>query len=237
MAAGSLADQSQDRLDADSGLEAQKISSRRESFASSKYSATCLNAPETGLVSLPSPTNDENEAEREWFEEYLFPRICAAEFLLIATNIRDGDHACHFGERIMGSLSVVFFLVFDDGVEWVVKIPKATIDDEEEHMFLMSEYTTHVFLQDIESIPAPKVHGASFVNNNPTKTPYFMMDKLPGIPLWRAVRENEMRRDGVFEMLRQLAEVRKVLATHTWPEIGSLIMVEEDVVVEKLLTD
>jgi hypothetical protein len=105
-------------------------------------------------------------------------------------------------------------------------------------MFLMSEYATLYFLQrDIPTVPSPKVHGSCFTSNNPTKTPYFIMDKVPGISMWRAFREHEMGRERVFEMLRQLAEVRKALPSRGWTETGSFTMLDEEFyVIEKQLT-
>jgi serine/threonine protein kinase len=64
-----------------------------------------------------------------------------------------------------------------------------------------------------------------------------MMEKLPGVPISRVCRENKMETVAVFEMLRQLAEVRKTLARHTWPEIGSLSMAGDNVVVERQVTN
>jgi hypothetical protein len=83
-------------------------------------------------------------------------------------------------------------------------------------MFLKSEYATLVFLQKIETIPTPQVYGTSFTSNNPTKTPYHIMEKLPGLSLSQAVRENEFEKETVFEMLGQLTQIRKALGRHIW---------------------
>jgi hypothetical protein len=64
------------------------------------------------------------------------------------------------------------------------------------------------------------------------------MDKVPGLPLWQALGDNDIsrRREVVFKMLRQLAEVRKTLSRHTRSEIGSLTICETYVVVERQLS-
>jgi serine/threonine protein kinase len=187
---------------------------------------------------LPHPTEYENDFLKRWFEDKFFARICVQEFLKIAKSSREGDHTCRFGQRVFGALHIAIFIIFDDGVQWVAKIPKWNVDEGgETNMFLLSEYATLVFLQEIDTIPTPKVHAASFDANNPTKTSYYMMEKLPGVPISQACRENKMERVAVFEMLRQLAEVRKTLARHTWPEIGSLSMAEDNVVVERQVTN
>ena len=191
------------------------------------------------VIHLPHPTNDESEGEKRWFERDFFRRIRVQEFLNIAVNLREGEHTCRFGRRISGTLHVVIFIEFDDGLQWVVKIPKWNVDEGEENMFLMSEYATLVFLQKIETIPTPQVYGKSFTSNNPTKTPYYIMEKLPGLPLWQAVRGKKFEKEAVFEMLRQLAQVRKTLGRHVWHQIGSLTMSRDErrVMVEKQLTD
>ena len=133
---------------------------------------------------LPHPTEYENDFLKRWFEDEFFARICVQEFLKIANNSREGTHTCRFGQRVFGALHVVIFIIFDDGVQWVAKIPKWNVDEGgETNMFLMSEYANLVFLQEIDTIPTPKVHAASFDANNPTKTSYYMMEKLPGVPI------------------------------------------------------
>jgi hypothetical protein len=59
---------------------------------------------------LPHPTDDENEHEKQWFERDFFPRICVQEFLNIAINLREGEHTCHFDERMSDTLHVVIFM-------------------------------------------------------------------------------------------------------------------------------
>ena len=184
-------------------------------------------------IFLPHPAEDESASKRKWFEDFFFARICVQEFLNIAAKLREGDYTCCFGERNWGSYNVVVYITFSDGVEWVVKIPRAMPRDGEESKSLKSEYATLVFLQRIRSIHAPKVYGASFDSNNPAKTPYYIMDKVPGVPFWQAWGDNGISREVVFEVLRQLAEVRKTLARHARSEIGSLTMSGKHVVVER----
>jgi hypothetical protein len=81
------------------------------------------------------------------------------------------------------------------------------------------------------------VYGASFDSNNHAKTPYYIMDRLPGLPLWQAWGRKNISRKLVFEMLRHLAEVTKTLRRHTRSEIGSLAMEGTWVVVDKQLSN
>ena len=143
------------------------------------------------------------------------------ELIELARNARGGDHLCHFGTRETGAYNVLISIIFSDGVEWVAKIPKVTEDNDDEHEYLMSEYATLTFLQDIKDIRVPKVHGFSFTRQNPLKRPYFFMDKLNGVTFLKAVNSG-LSREGIYETLRQLAQVRKVLCEYSFPEIGSL---------------
>ena len=179
----------------------------------------------------------ESEKARKWFEEFYFRRVCVQEFLRIASELREGQHTCRFGERMWGAYNVIMFIIFDDGVEWVVKAPRGSLKEDQEHIFLASEYATLRFLQeDIRAVPAPKIHGSCLDMNNPTKTPYIMMDKVSGVPVYRAFREYAMDRGNVFKMLRDLAEVRKALSKRTWLETGSFDIAEGYVVVERQLS-
>src|ERR1700685_1416439 len=135
------------RQDSDFGTETKEPASDLTSSVASSNRDMCISGTGTHHLILPHPAEDETEPERKWFEEHFFPRICAQEFLRVAMNLREGDHVCRFGQRLVGGLNVVVFLLFDDGVEWVVKIPRGSVDDGEENMFLMSEYATHIFLQ------------------------------------------------------------------------------------------
>jgi hypothetical protein len=135
-------------------------------------SESILNKSEPAPTLLPHPAEDESASKRKWFEDFFFPRICVQEFLSISAKLREGDYTCRFGERNWGAYNVVVYIIFSDGVEWLVKIPRGRVPDGEENKFLKSEYATLVFLQRIGSIPAPKVYGASFDANNPAKTPY-----------------------------------------------------------------
>jgi len=199
-----------------------------------------LVSEESSVSELFPPSSDkESERARKWFDKIYFPRICVQEFLQIADQLRGGGDTCRFSGRAFGSYNVVVYIIFDDGVEWAIKMPRGSIKDGQEHKFLNSEYATlrHLWEQ-LPAIPAPRLHSASFTTNNPAKTPYIIMDKVPGVPLWRAVRECEMRGEKVDEMLRQMADVRKALASHTWVETGSLTDLggEFGVVVNKQLT-
>src|SRR5947207_4270496 len=135
---------------------------------------------EIGIIKLPLPAEGESVRCGRWFEERFFKKVPVQELIELARNARGGNHLCHFGTRKTGTYNVLISIIFSDGVEWVAKIPKVTDDNDDENKYLMSEYATLTFLQGIENIPVPKVHGFSFTRKNPLKRPYFFMDKING---------------------------------------------------------
>jgi hypothetical protein len=90
---------------------------------------------------------------------------------------------------------------------------------------LKSEYATLLFLQELGTVPAPKVHGFAPDRNNVAKTSYILMDKVSGISLFEAL-DGGMNRECVYETFRGLAKVRKSLAERRFYEIGSLTYTE-----------
>jgi hypothetical protein len=189
----------------------------------------------------PPPSDGEPTTQTRWFEERFFKRIAVQEFLPLASAARgDGHHSCRFGPRQGGTYNVVLLIIFDDGVEWFAKMPRVPPVGDANHDYLMSEYATLKFLQEtLPKIPTPQVHGRCFNCNNPTKTPYFFMDKIPGLSFSNSIAAGTLNKTGVYETLRQLASLKKYMMEHSFQEIGSLTVLEntkERYVVERQLT-
>lgn len=173
------------------------------------------------------PRDTESEERKLWFEEF-YKGVRVEEFLPLATAARDdGKFSCRFGGRAVGAYNVVIFIVFDDGVEWCVKVPKRRTLNGSENDFLMSEYATLLFLQKIGNVPVPKVHGFSFDHKNPAKTPYFFMDKIPGSSFYDALH-NSLNKAQIYNILQELARVKKTLMQHPFDEIGSLSIMDNE---------
>jgi hypothetical protein len=171
-------------------------------------------------ANLPLPSPYEDDEDRLWWNKF-YERVCVNEFLGLATNARNGT-GCRFGSRLKGSYNVVFIIVFQDGVEWAAKMPK--LAEKEDNSRMISELSTLRFIADIDTVKAPRVHGFALDVNNPSKTPYILMDKVEGVPFCQALR-NGLSKQGVHETLRQLAMVRRALAEHPFEEIGSLTII------------
>ena len=178
--------------------------------------------------SLPhSPDYGESETRKRWFEKVFFKILPVEELLPLASMSRGGNIKCRFGERAVGAFSVALSIRFDDGVEWIVKIPLFYDEDNGEHESLVSEYATLLFLQEIDEIPSPKVYGYAFDNKNPAKTPYIFMDKVAGRSFTQAMKTG-LGKEEIYETLRQLAKIKKALACRPFGEIGSLTLVHRN---------
>jgi hypothetical protein len=171
---------------------------------------------------LPTPTDSESPSSRKWFDTIYIPRIQVQAFLQLAENIRgETGCSCSFGERRKGGLNVAITLRFDDGVEWIVKMPKVVNEASQER--LGCEVSTLIFLEKGGSNLTPRVHDYSVTAQNVFGTPYILMDKLPGVTLGQAIAEG-LGRTGVYRTLDGLATFRKWLQQHPFERCGSIYL-------------
>jgi Phosphotransferase enzyme family len=190
-------------------------------------SATALLREEEVRPAHATPNSpDESSATEDLSEEENFLIWYAAvrpldEQLKIARDARDGTHTCSFGTRTCGGYNVASTLVFDDGVEWIVKAPKYV--DEEACKRLESEIATLMFLASIDGLLVPRIYAYSSDDKNPAHTPYIMMEKVGGQTLHTAMN-NGLDRAGVFRTLEGLANFRKALQQHPSVEVGSFVL-------------
>jgi hypothetical protein len=178
--------------------------------------AECIAGP----ANMPSPPVGETNWQKSFFEDRFFKRTDVPQLLKLASTCRGGSHECQFGVRCVGTYNAVFFIKFDDSVEWVVKMPKMTIIDNEDDEYLKSEYATMAFLQRLGNLPIPTVYGACFNHKNPAKTPYIFMEKVPGVSLCKAIVDG-LPTEGVKRILSQLAQFKKTLFNHPDSQICS----------------
>ena len=112
-------------------------------------------------------------------------------------------------------------LKFDDGLEWIVKAPKHVDECARERM--ESEIATLKFLETMRTSLTPRVHSYAINSDNPLKTPFIIMDKMPGTSLGRALSQG-LDAQGVRRALEGLASFRKLLQKHPFRAIGSLFL-------------
>lgn len=86
---------------------------------------------------------------------------------------------------MMGGANYHCWIIFDDGVKWLVRIPRTTtcndMPPELEDYIVKSEYATLRFLENT-SIPAPKVYGYGLASDpeNKVGVAYILEEAMPG---------------------------------------------------------
>lgn len=96
-------------------------------------------------------------------------------------------------------------LVFDDDVQWVVRIPmpRRAVDDngsftiqskteywtQEQAEGMESEVYTMMYVRDHSDIPVPEVFGLDVTPNNPVKAPYIFLKCVMGNSIMDLSRE------------------------------------------------
>jgi aminoglycoside phosphotransferase (APT) family kinase protein len=172
---------------------------------------------------MPVAAREETSLQISWFEHTFLPAVDLSELLRLAAESRGGGHRCIFGERYHGVYNIAFVVVFDDGLEWIARLPKdPPLTPEDEDEVLMSEYGALVFLARIGGLPAPLPYGCDFTSTNPVHWPYIFMGKVSGTPLWQALETKLVGRSEIHEVLRQLASFKKKVNEHPFGTIGSV---------------
>jgi hypothetical protein len=88
--------------------------------------------------------------------------------LLLAKKLRGHPCTTDISKRPKtGSLNWVIFIVFNDGVEWVLRSPRngpmAIVTNESASKMLISEASTLKYLKEFTSVPVPEVYSFRFV--------------------------------------------------------------------------
>ena len=99
--------------------------------------------------------------------------------------------SCHVSpEPAYGSYNVVFTIIFDDGLQWAIKIPAngydESFDNDGAAKGLRSEALTMRLIERETSVLVPHVHAfdTSLREDNPLACPFILMDYIAGIPLY-----------------------------------------------------
>jgi hypothetical protein len=210
-------------------MDSKQDTEQQPSVSETAHTSSLLTATHNA-VPTAEPARQGNFAPYEssystkWFETIYVSRVQIHSFLSLAVKARgEPSRKCSFGERRMGGLNLAITLVFDDGVEWIAKTPRIPNDEARER--LQCEAATLVFLERVGSLPTPRVHAYSVTSENVAKTPYIIMDKVPGVTLGEAIYDG-LEREGVYRTLEGLAKFRKTLQTHPFGNIGSLFLDE-----------
>ncbi|KAJ3931981.1 MAG: hypothetical protein NXY57DRAFT_895031 [Lentinula lateritia] len=153
----------------------------------------------------------------------------------IASSIR--QIPCHLVDTnniSIGKRNVVFFLRFEDGVEWAARLrnPFKQADpghDREtsrqlETTSMESEITTITFIRERTTIPVPEILGYNCTFDNELGCPYMLMNMIRGWPIPDVVAlAGGMTEAQILKIHAQMAAVTWQLAMNcTFPVIGQL---------------
>ncbi|KAI5306985.1 hypothetical protein KEM56_005904 [Ascosphaera pollenicola] len=116
----------------------------------------------------------------------------------LASNLRDNmPCTCDINQRPQnGAFNWVVFIVFEDGVQWVMRSPyiggyHAAAPMDFLSKSLDSEAATLRYLKEHSDIPVPDIYSYSTTRDNEVGIPYILMSKAQGVPLSQKWTANE----------------------------------------------
>ncbi|KAI1502073.1 hypothetical protein F5X99DRAFT_172209 [Biscogniauxia marginata] len=125
--------------------------------------------------------------------EALLAQVDIPELVRVASSLRKGK-PCEFypgkhlgSGAIMGCANYHAWIVFDDGVKWLARIPRTSafsdIPLDLVDYLIESEYATLKLLE-VLGVPAPQAHGFGLSSDpgNLVKVSYILEDAMPGQP-------------------------------------------------------
>lgn len=129
---------------------------------------------------------------------------------------------------LYGSFHIVFPIEFADGAKWMLKIPaKGDHFDSVAAAALASEARTMQMLRRETSIPVPIVYAFDTSSNNDLLTPFILMEKLDGRPLYHLWFDSEVPKARLehfrIKALQSLAGAMVQLNKFTLNTGGSLV--------------
>jgi len=125
--------------------------------------------------------------------EALLTQVDVDQLVRIASSLRQGEPCKfypgkHLGDgAIMGCANYHAWIVFNDGVKWLARIPRTTdfsdVPPDLVDYLIESEYATLKLLETL-GVPAPKAHGFGLSSNsdNLVKVSYILEDAMLGQP-------------------------------------------------------
>lgn len=90
-------------------------------------------------------------------------------------------------EPLRGSYNIAYHVLFDDGVEWILKVPANGSHARFDRLAadaMTSEALTMKMIKLSTTIPVPAVHSFDVSSNNEVGSPYILMEFLRGRPLY-----------------------------------------------------
>jgi hypothetical protein len=154
-----------------------------------------------------------------------------------------GMKCCLSRRPVFGDHDWIIFLLFQDNVEWIARIPLRShrrapqlpldsplFKERYECMIATIEYVATN-----TTLPVPRVHDYDLTSDNILLRPYILMDCLPGKPLSSCI--DSLNDTQIKGLVRQWAQYTMDLATLQFPEIGTLRKEDDTFVIKPLLPE
>ncbi|KAL8796595.1 MAG: hypothetical protein Q9182_007325 [Xanthomendoza sp. 2 TL-2023] len=147
----------------------------------------------------------------------------------IASRLRGGQSCyCDLTQTPKtGSFNWAVFLLFADGVEWVLRSPRkgdGVVSDDTNLLLLASEAATLKYIKRHSTIPVPEVFSYQASADNDVGIPYILMSKAKGSPLHHAWQYPESlgTEEQRAKVLFQLGAITWKLSRLRFSQAGSL---------------
>ncbi|TQS33948.1 hypothetical protein Golomagni_05692 [Golovinomyces magnicellulatus] len=186
--------------------------------------------PKYHKCGLNSPVDDETwEANINQEVERLLKQVNIDELLKIASSLREGipcqfAPGKHLGDgAIMGCANHHSWITFEDGVRWIVRIPRTSnfsdIPLDLVDYLVESEYATLKFLETTK-VPSPKVFGCGLAEDpaNTVGVGYILEEAMSGTPFYTHEATKEQKQ----HVYQQYAEILTEISRHKQPQACSL---------------
>ncbi|KAK4983105.1 hypothetical protein LTR50_007414 [Elasticomyces elasticus] len=144
-----------------------------------------------------------------------------------AINDEVAELVAHLGaDAIMGCANYHAHLFFDDGEEWLIRIPRTGFSDvpaELVEYLVASEYATLKFLESTQ-VPAPKAFGFGLASDSTNRVGvnYLLMQALPGKPYY----PHEATVEQKSYLLGRLADMLIEISKYPLPKARSLFLTD-----------
>lgn len=161
-----------------------------------------------------------------------------------ASSLRHGVSCVHEAGKylgdgaIMGCANYHSWIIFEDGVKWLARIPRVTefsdVPTQLIEYLVESEYATLKFVETLD-IPTPRAHGFGLASDpkNDVGVSYILEDAMPGQPF----KPHQATANKKARVYSQYADILIELSRHLLKQACSLLFKEDGIVPGPIASD
>src|SRR5271156_4355962 len=123
----------------------------------------------------------------EWDREEYLEQIDFDNLCTVASNLR-GSIACKITGEKFGQYNLVYFIEFEDDVQWVARIPllwrqytcdNKSVEEAVQTRLFESMVAAQTYARVKKSVFAPEIYAAFMDKDNPVGVPFVFMKRIP----------------------------------------------------------